>query len=231
MPVFGGSDTGEHGAIASIHADGEGRVELVRLFATPTRGREEGGREVIAVALRAQVYLAAPTGWARWLVERPVCGGQGPKRGGTEVAQGDAHGVMRAVLELAAASSSCPLPEAVKVGRHQWHAQVGMPTAKEAGIERKALSIREAERLLVMLVAGGAKLDALDPCRGYDGLLGGQQKPRSGAADALLLAWLAYRKGRGVPDGAPLLCIDPAWKPEPKPPRVRARKPVPETMS
>ena len=114
----------------------------------------------------------------------------------------------------------------------QWHKQVGMQSAKEAGVERKELSVIEAEKLLTMLVSAGAELQALKPCRGYAGLIGGQAAPRSGAADALLLAWLAYRKWRGVADGAPLLCIDPSWKPEPKPPRARARKsPVPENMS
>ena len=97
---------------------------------------------------------------------------------------------------------------------------------------RKSMLIVEAEKLLAMLVNKGAKLDALAPCRNYAGLIGGQAAPRSGAADALLLAWLAYRKWRGVTDGAPLLCIDPAWTPEPGPPRARARKlPVPENLS
>lgn len=231
MPVFGGSDTGADGAIASLSADADGRVYRVRLFATPTRAREEGGREVIAVALRAQVHEAAPRGWTRWLVERPVRGGMVRQEKGTEFAQGDSHGAMRAVLELAAASTGSPLPEAVKVGSGGWHSRLDLPTAKTSA-KRKALLVVEAERLLAALLAAGAKLDALAPCRGYAGLIGGQAAPRSGAADALLLAWLAYRKWRGVADGAPLLCIDPAWKPEPKPPRARARKsPVPENMS
>mgnify|MGYP003439600069 FL=1 len=231
MPIFGGSDTGVEGAIASLRADADGHVEHVRLFATPTRAREEGGREVIAVALRGQVYQAAPAGWDRWLVERPVRGGMVRQERGTEFAQGDSHGAMRAVLELAAASTGSPLPEAVKVGSGGWHARLDLPTAKDSD-KRKALLVVEAERLLAALVGKGAKLDPLAPCRRYAGLIGGQAAPRSGAADALLLAWLAYRKWRGVTDGAPLLCIDPAWKPEPKPPRARARKsPVPENMS
>lgn len=231
MAIFGGSDTGVDGAIASIITDPSGRVSHIFLRATPTRDREAGGREVAAPELQAQVHQIAPRGWSRWLVERPVRGGMVRQKTGTEFGQGDAHGAVRTVLELAAELTGSPGPEAVMVGAGQWHKQVGMQSAKEAGVERKELSVIEAEKLLTMLVSAGAELQALKPCRGYTGLIGGQSAPRSGAADALLLAWLAYRKWRGVADGAPLLCIDPAWKPEPKPPRARARKPVPENMS
>ena len=137
---------------------------------------------------------------------------------------------MRAVLEIASAAHHCQRPEAVTVGSGGWHARLDLPKVK-ATAERKAMLIVEAEKLLALLIGDGAKLDALPSCRGYAGLIGGQAAPRSGAADALLLAWLAYRKWRGVPDGAPLLVIDPAWKPKPKPTRARARKPtVPETI-
>ena len=57
------------------------------------------------------------------------------------------------------------------------------------------------------------------------GLLGGQQAPRSGAADALLLAWLGLRMWLGVRSGAPTNSLDPTWVPEPKVKAPRVRKP------
>ena len=225
--TFVGCDTGLEGAFASLTFDPAASLVLtVRLAVMPTRTRDEGGREILTLATVDALRTVAPNGWARCLIERPVRGGMGPQGRGVEFAQGDAHGVARAVLDLEAHRLSCPVPEPAFVGGGKgWHAQLDMQSAREAGVNRKTLSINVAENLLAHLHSQGATVHGLAPCRGYSGLLGGQQDPRSGAADALLLAWLGLRMWLGVRSGAPTNSLDPAWRPEPKVKSPRVRKP------
>ena len=225
MLTFLGSDTGLEGAFASLDFDPLlARVLAVRLATMPTRTRDEGGREILTLEAVTAIRTVAPNGWVRCLIERPVRGGMGPQGRGVEFAQGDAHGVARAVLDLEAHRLNCPVPEPAFVGGGKaWHTKLAMQSAREAGVDRKTLSINVAENLLAHLHSQGATVHGLAPCRGYIGLLGGQQAPRSGAADALLLAWLGLRMWLGVRSGAPTNSLDPTWRPAPKikVPRVR----------
>ena len=225
--TFVGCDTGLDGAFASLTFDPAASLVLaVHLAVMPTHTRDEGGREILTLATVEALCTVAPNGWARCLIERPVRGGTVRQKSGTEFAQGDAHGVARAVLDLEAHRLGSPFPEPAFVGGSKgWHAQLAMQSAREAGVDRKTLSINVAENLLAHLHAQGAVVHGLAPCRGYSGLLGGQQAPRSGAADALLLAWLGLRMWLGVRSGAPTNSLDPTWVPEPKVKAPRVRKP------
>lgn len=222
--VFLGVDTGLDGAFASLTVTA-GQVTAVHLATMPTAARDDKGREVLTLATIAAVRQVAPAGWTRCLVERPVRGGMGHQGMGVEFAQGDAHGVVRAVLDLEARDRDCTPPEAIGVmGWDGWHGQLAMQSARDAGVDRKTLSINVAESLLALLADHGATVHGLGPCRGYKGLIGGQAAPRSGAADALLIAWLAYRLWLGVPAGAPTQSLDTTWQPPPKEPKPRVRK-------
>ena len=208
MPsTFCGCDTGVFGAFAGIDFDGA-RILAVRIAAMPTRERDEGGREVIATDAREALRVVAPRGWTSMHIERPVRGGMKAQQKGVEFAQGDAHGVARATCELAA-DGRWPMPTpAMVVGQRGWHQALGMMSAAKAGVDRKTLSIQVAEDLLSRLRdVGGVTIDTLPKCRGYDGLLGGASQPRSGAADALLLAWHGLRVWLGVAHGTATLSL------------------------
>lgn len=232
--IFIGADTGLDGALASLTVDPAPLPSIlaVHMVAMPTRTREDKGREVKACETLDALRYVAQHGWTRCLVERPVRGGMGRQGTGVEFAQGDAHGVVRACLEIEAVARNLHPPEPVGVsGCDGWHGQLAMQSAKAAGVDRKTLSITVAEGLLVMLRQQGATIHGLPACRGYSGIIGGQQAPRSGAADAVLIAWLALRLWLGVPAGAPTHCLDPAWRPESKPKAPRSRNSPPRARS